>query len=253
MSDIEVFTIDDDFDPLAELSIDEEEVAQETDYLPPIPDAELSVVPPKVELPPAERIAKLIEGIPGQMVRILRTVELCREPRTMSELAAEVDAEFPNEVSVYTAAQLVQLLERAGGVERVEDEAPADAGEPLVDADGFMVVTPAPPVRYVATTAGLDAAEARVSEAAIIAMLQEEPQYLPLYERIFSMCSREGGCPVKELDAAIDHDPLCVEPRRFCGYFLGKLERLGALEWNTVWTVSALGTQVMASDIFSRN
>ena len=186
-------------------------------------------------------------------LRILRTVELCREPRTMSELAAEVDAEFPNEVSVYTAAQLVQLLERAGGVERVEDEAPADAGEPLVDADGFMVVTPAPPVRYVATQAGLDAAEARVSEAAIIAMLQEEPQYLPLYERIFSMCSREGGCPVKELDAAIDHDPLCVEPRRFCGYFLGKLERLGALEWNTVWTVSALGTQVMASDIFSRN
>ena len=92
-----------------------------------------------------------------------------------------------------------------------------------------------------------------MSEAAIIAMLQEEPQYLPLYERIFSMCSREGGCPVKELDAAIDHDPLCVEPRRFCGYFLGKLERLGALEWNTVWTVSALGTQVMASDIFSRN
>ena len=54
MSDIDVFVIEDDFDPLAdlELGVDEEQPA--TDYLPPIPDAELSRVPDRAPLPPAK-------------------------------------------------------------------------------------------------------------------------------------------------------------------------------------------------------
>lgn len=47
MSDVDVFVIDDDFDPLADLSLDDgERDDAEADYLPPIPDADKSVVPP---------------------------------------------------------------------------------------------------------------------------------------------------------------------------------------------------------------
>ena len=49
MSDLDVFVIDDDVDPLADLELAGEEEQPETDYLPPIPDAELSRVPERVE------------------------------------------------------------------------------------------------------------------------------------------------------------------------------------------------------------
>ena len=49
MSDVDAFVIDDDFDPLADLSLDDgERDDAEADYLPPIPDADKSVVPPAV-------------------------------------------------------------------------------------------------------------------------------------------------------------------------------------------------------------
>ena len=51
MSDVDVFVIDDDFDPLADLSLDDgERDDAEADYLPPIPDADKSVVPPVVDV-----------------------------------------------------------------------------------------------------------------------------------------------------------------------------------------------------------
>ena len=56
MSDVDVFVIDDDFDPLADLSLDDgERDDAEADYLPPIPDADKSVVPPVVPLSATER------------------------------------------------------------------------------------------------------------------------------------------------------------------------------------------------------
>ena len=67
MSDVDVFVIDDDFDPLADLSLDDgERDDAEADYLPPIPDADKSVVPPVVPLSATERIEKLLAGIPGR-------------------------------------------------------------------------------------------------------------------------------------------------------------------------------------------
>ena len=64
MSDIDVFTIDDDFDPLAEIEIDAPSAEEQyvADYMPPIPDADKSIVPKPVALTAAERIDKLLAG-----------------------------------------------------------------------------------------------------------------------------------------------------------------------------------------------
>lgn len=63
--------------------------------------------------------------------------------------------------------------------------------------------------------------------------------------------SRSSSCTTKELDQAVDGDPLCQEPRRFCGFFRGKLEETGAIEWRDAWTITDLGRSVLASGLFA--
>ena len=257
MSDLDVFVIEDDFDPLADLELAGEEEQPETDYLPPIPDAELSRVPERVELPAEQRIENLIVGIPGQQFRILRAIACCAdEPRQMDEIAADVNEAYPTKTSVYDVPQIVQLLVRAGALERIEtldDAFEAEAREQTDETnDGFITVTPAPPSFYRATQAGLDAVSERVSERRVVKTITEESRYIPLYERIFALVSREGGSATKELDQAIDSDPLCEEPRRFCGYFLGRLEEAGAVRWRDSWVLTDLGRAVLDSGVFDQ-
>ena len=255
MSDVDAFVIDDDFDPLADLSLDDgERDDAEADYLPPIPDADKSVVPPVVPLSPAERIEKLLAGIPGQQFRLLHAVAFCTEPKTMDEAVADLDAAYPTTTSVYSSAQVVQLLERDGALERIVDESAedaADAAVPAEDEGDFISVTPAAPCRYRATRAGLDAIAAHVNESLVVEKIVEDERYLPIFQRVLEMTAREGGCPTKELDQAVDGDPLCQEPRRFCGFFRGKLEETGAIEGRDSWTITELGRSVLASGVFA--
>ena len=117
--------------------------------------------------------------------------------------------------------------------------------------EGFISVTPAPPCHYRATQAGLDAVAAHVNEGLVAERISEDERYLPIFQRVLEMCAREGGCPTKELDQAVDGDPLCQEPRRFCGFFRGKLEETGAIEWRDAWTITDLGRSVLASGLFA--
>lgn len=291
MSDIDVFTVDDDFDPLADLDLDPEELEVDYDYQVPIPDADKSVVPPKPVLSAQERIEKLLVGMPAQQFRALRAVELCEQPQTMEAVAAQLDAEYPHQVSVFSSAQIVALLERAGALEKLVDEGaasdaaagadeasgeslgesaepasspgesstdssakPANSSGALSDAASveYLTVTPVPPALYQATEAGLRAVADHINVRVIEDMLTEEPWYLPIYERILSMCATESGEHTKTLDAAVDGDELCAEPRRFCGYFRGKLEESGALVWNgTAWKTTELGKQAMDAGAFA--
>lgn len=303
MTTVEVFEIDDDFDPLEgfDEAAEEDETRPDTDYqLPVIPDADKSVVPEVAPATPQERIEQLLKGIPGQTPRILHAVELSREGCAFDELVARLDADCPNETSVYDAGQIVRLLEHAGAL-NVSEEAPdgegaardaspatepcagegaevAEKGAPAVDAadvadvegvagvaeaaetaEGteaaaqpcYLTVTPAPKRVYTATPEGIAALDAFQDENAAYAILMQEPQYLPIYREILEMTSTEGGAVTKALDAAIDVNPLCAEPRRFCGYFLGKLEMLDAVAFRATWVATERGARLLASDIFA--
>lgn len=172
----------------------------------------------------------------------------------MDEAVADLDAAYPTTTSVYSSAQVVQLLERDGALERIVDEdaeGAADAAVPAEDEGDFISVTPAAPCRYRATRAGLDAIAAHVNESLVVEKIVEDERYLPIFKRVLEMTAREGGCPTKELDQAVDGDPLCQEPRRFCGFFRGKLEETGAIEWRDSWTITELGRSVLASGVFA--
>ena len=266
----ESFVIEDDFDPLADIDLEEFDQDGDADYMAPIPDADKSVVPPKVELPPEQRIEKLIAGMPGQAHRLLAAVDACREPQTLEEAAKRVDAAYPQGASVFEATQIVLLMERAGALEKIKPEAETDAeteqavdetadvqdaaAAPRTQADendpGYVGVTPAAPATYVATPAGLAAYEARTGAKVVLDLVAETPQYIPIYQRILKMCNAEGGSTVAPLNKAVDSDPLVQEPRLFCTHFLNKLECAGGLVWRDAWHITQAGRDALASDLF---
>ena len=119
MEKIEVFELDDDFDPLEDADLELEtdaEYAGGIEYQVPIPDADKSVVPEAVELPAPERIEKLIAGIPGQKFRILSAIRVCDGPKTLEEAAEQLESEYPQGTSVYDAVRIIELLQEAGAL-----------------------------------------------------------------------------------------------------------------------------------------
>lgn len=268
MSNIDVFTIDDDFDPLAELAFEtpDAEEAANTDYLPPIPDADKSIVPAPVPRTAEERIEELLKGLPGQTFRVLAVVQAADacEPREAAALVADVDAAWPDTHSVYDTARLVRLLTEAGALEvfgNPDGATPVEEdGEDIyltednfvTDEDGetYLVVAESTPARYQATEAGRDAVARHANAGALAALIEEEPRYAPLYARIFALVGAEGGAARADLDAAIDPDPLCESPRRFCGYFMDKLETAGFVRWHDLtWTMTDLGRAALATGV----
>lgn len=266
MADLEVFTIDDDFDPLASTGIEvDEEPDAFAEYSAPIPDAELSRVPEPVVLPPEERIEKLLQGLPGQRFRVLHLAQLAREePLTMEALVEGLDADYPQRASVFSAAQLVELLEKAGGlevtgqlnadgeVEPVSETAAAPAAEELTDeelealladGDNQLVVEEAPKLVYLATPAGILVHDKYVNLGNIEALVAEEPRYHEVYRTIFSLVTADGGATMKELDTAVNGFEELQSPKRFCGYFLDHLEKAGAVEYRDTWQATTLGHQ----------
>lgn len=263
MSDIDVFTIDDDFDPLAEIEIEAPSAEEQyvADYLPPIPDADKSIVPEPVALTAAERIDKLLAGMPGQKFRVLAVVQAADadEPRVAEAIVADVDAAYPNTKSVFDTARLLRLLTKAGAVESegAQEDAPiVEQDEEIcltednfVVGEEYLVVTDAAPATYRATDAGRAAVAHYLDAGALEAIIGEEPRYAPLYARIMSMVSADGGATTPQLNGAIDSDPLCEEPRRFCGYFIDKLETSGLVEWRDAWVITDLGRQALATGV----
>ena len=253
----ESFVIDDDFDPLADIDLEEYDQDGDADYLAPIPDSDKSVVPPKVEAPAPERIEKLIAGMPGQLFRLLSAVDACREPQALDDAATAVEQAHPQGVSVFDAAQIVLLMHRAGGLEKIEPDVAEDerAGEGVCAREtataDCIEVEPEVPATYVATEAGLAALDKYTGVHVIEDLVNDKPQYQPIYRRILTMCDVPGGVPVAQLNKAVDSDELLQEPRLFCTYFLNKLEGAGALEWWENWKITEAGKTALASDLFA--
>lgn len=278
MNDLEVFEIDDEFDPLADDSLedmDEEQDPNDEYSAPRIPDADRSVIPEPVILTPAEKIEKLLKGIPGQQFRILACVQACaEEPVELAQIIDEVDANYPLMGSVYSTGRLVQLLEEAGAIDRIQPEEepeaqePQEAAEKPVEAEAedsaendeparpldYLEVDPgqeyvevelARPCTFVATQDGINAVEARAGMENVQELFDAEPQYIPVYKRVLTMCSVPEGRLVQELNAVIDPDPICKEPRRFSTYFLRKLEMIGAVRFVDTWQITPYGSKAL--------
>ena len=78
----------------------------------------------------AERLAKLVDTMPGQTKMLTRILDFCRERRATQEVLDAVAAWQKLNFSVYEPAVLCGLLEKAGGLDHVNED-----GTPYVQPD----------------------------------------------------------------------------------------------------------------------
>ena len=78
----------------------------------------------------AERLAKLVDTMPGQTKMLVRILDFCRERRSTEEVLAAVVEWQKLNFSVYEPAVLCGLLEKAGGLDHVNED-----GTPYVQPD----------------------------------------------------------------------------------------------------------------------
>ena len=77
-----------------------------------------------------ERLAKLVDTMPGQTKMLTRILDFCRERRATQEVLDAVAAWQKLNFSVYEPAVLCGLLEKAGGLDHVNED-----GTPYVQPD----------------------------------------------------------------------------------------------------------------------
>ena len=247
----------DDFDPLADTGLDDDE---ELEF--PVGDgsnlkaagAETPVRPvPAHDLrPAAERTAELFASMPTRRKTLLAILAYCDEPRPVADVAQYIDELKQRDRSVFTAADLTALLERAGAVERVDE-----SGAPYQDVtlepktvviDGVEYLEPAtPPVAcWLATEAGRAVLEGNRPAEALQALFEEEGAYLAIYKRVLTLASDAQGATAKQLARAIDSDPLLKSPRYYSSRFVEKLNQCDALSWEgKVWMITAVGREAL--------
>ena len=78
----------------------------------------------------AERLAKLVDTMPGQTKMLVRILDFCRDRRATDEVLNAVAAWQKLNFSVYEPAVLCGLLEKAGGLDHVNED-----GTPYVQPD----------------------------------------------------------------------------------------------------------------------
>lgn len=195
----------------------------------------------------APAITLLLDEMPARRPVLLGILAFCATPRTEAEVAAQVGVLQARSSSVFDAASLCALLNRAGALAlETAAGAPAstlDTAPELVREGGtsFLVVHATPELLWHTTPAGAAALAADDPVARLVATLSEETAYLPIYRQVLELCARSEGAGARELGEAIDDDPLLQEPRLFVQHFLERLEAAEALSWDGTWHITELG------------
>ncbi len=251
----------DDFDPLQDSAEDAREDADEVfgEAIPTVANATASpndgqapLAPSAPEEKPAEeRTADLIKSMGSQRKTLLGILSFCAEAQPVSEVNALVEKLKEHNYSVYSAADLCTLLETAGALERVTaDGADAESAETeprvvVVDGVEYLEAACAPQTFWLTTDAGKAAVEADKPLDRLHDLLESDGAYRVIYQRILNLCSAEGGVTTKEINAAVDDDPLVQKPRYYAPRFVDKLEKCDALVWEGTWKITEVGKRAL--------
>ena len=192
---------------------------------------------------------------------LLGILAACAEPQPASAVNARVDELQENNFSVYSAANLCSLLEKAGAIERVTAE-----GEPAEDieiepqtvvVDGVEYLEAREPVEiyWHITEPGRAALEADKPLERLRALLDEDAAYAPIYQRILRLCTADGGATTPAINNAVDHNPLVQKPRFYAPHFVDRLEKCDALAWKKAWCITDIGRAGldMLADVVDEN
>ncbi len=79
-------------------------------------------------------------------------------------------------------------------------------------------------------------------------LLTSEPEgYLDAYLVVLDTCA-DDGASLKEVEAALAGNPALTNPKRvYAGYFISKLEHVGAIAWSDAWHTTEDGQRIVAA------
>lgn len=209
--------------------------------------------------PVPQRIAKLLDEMPGQRRVLLGIVEFCEQPRTAEQVDARVEELKRGAFSVYEPVTLRELLEQAGALAYDGEDREGGQGAQELHTEQvsisdeeqsveFLEVEPAKAGLWRATPEGLQAAAENADAVRIAQLLEEQPQYVSVYLDMIRVASDGCAHSAKDMDARFNDAPELQQPRRYAGFFTAHLERSGAIEWNGGWVATPAGRAVLARE-----
>jgi hypothetical protein len=202
---------------------------------------------------PEEALDKLFKNMHTQRLILLAVLEQCRQITPADALDAKIDQMQQTNRSVYGAANLCEILERAGALERVDAQGrpfvEAEVEPRVVEIDGAKYYEPADPaaVHWRSTALGLAKVDANDPATRLAQLLEKEAHYAPIYACVLEMASSAGGTTAAALADALDADPLLQKPRYYAPRFVNLLEACEAIEWRGAWFVTELGAAALGS------
>ena len=207
-----------------------------------------------------ERTAALLKQMTGRRKVLLALLAFCKTPEPVAKTEAYVEDLQSTNHSVYSAASLCALLEDAGALVRETENGVVfneDNEEPtpqtvVIDGVEYLEPRPAPELFWHTTKAGLNACAADDDSARLRTLLAKpaEQIYLPIYERVLTLCAQEGGAATRVLADAVDKDPLVQEPRLFVQRFVERLEQCDALVWSgSSWNITPTGEAALEAGL----
>ncbi len=194
--------------------------------------------------------------------------------RPYREVEEELLSSPAFDISMQTPHTLLGFLIADGGIEKIEIEPEAevqaqeernleaaspDAASSPSDACAEEDVMPAvagetggpdKPVDYLLRTT--KQGEAILAEFDSVArferLLSDEPEgYLEAYLIVLDTCADEG-VSLKAVEAALAGHPALINPKRvYAGYFISKLEHVGAIAWTDAWRITEDGKRIIAA------
>lgn len=192
---------------------------------------------------PREKIVELLGDMGAQKGQLLAIVDFCREERTSAEIDEMLAPYQEYRKSVYTPVNMRSLLESAGALTYIShDEAP----EEEYDEEGNLVMPEdCGEGTWRATDVALAVYEEQNPLADLIHALDDDSAHLDVYVDILGLMDGQDRA-ISEIEHHVAESGLLEGDKRQPGYFVGKLEDIGAIEWRGIWTLSDLGRQYLA-------
>lgn len=191
--------------------------------------------------PVADKLAELLNEMGAQREQMVKIIEYCSEERTAEEIDAALAPLREYRRSIYSPITMRSLLLKAGVLEYHDnDEQP----EEQIDEEGNLVLPQTARATWIATAEALAYCELLDSFADLTCAL-DGISNRETYMAVLDFCAAAPRS-VNDVSALLaeaypkDATPLDA------GGVVGKLEKIGALEWRGAWTVTPLGNDYLS-------
>lgn len=235
-----VATFEDEDDPLASACAQKE-------------DSSFKLAVEEDRRTPQEKLEGLMKDMASHRKVFLSILAFCAERQPVTAVNEMCAAVLENVPSIYSPANLTNLLERNEGLALVaQDGTPfseLDLEPEKVIENGVAYLKPQklPEGFWQTTEAGASMVERNDPAARVRQMLEEQERYVPIYARVLEMCAREKGAATQDIEEEVNGDSLLENPRLLAPHFIDQLEKAEAVEWRKRWYATDLGLEVLAT------